>query len=1311
MRLPTPPSSQPTTDNEAVLSRTLVRARPAPTPPRKAATPSIRLNGVSAPASPTSDVSPNPRRKKTPRVDEAGPSRLRSPFELEAPGSDASTRHPRDRLEVVIGRSPRASTPTGTPKPSAKTAKRGRLSTKTPSASHPLSQSTNSQPGRARKAPATAPPANRHKSTPVTTRKRPSPRTSLPLARSSRAPRLSVRNTSRKSVTPAELMAMAGLLPKPVEQGSPSDDPLLLVDDDQDYFSKTPTTARPSRAGSSKGSSSTARIIDFDAAITQGSSRSNRSREEAITEYEIPIQGSEPEYDHRGQDYGFNSGGDSDDEDGQMGNDTFVHTANAGARSRSAVGLDLTARPAPVEEEEEVPAPSSSQPPSPFLSRVSQSRRESSRRSSPFLSAGSEYTHLAEAELQAAPSPARHVPSPRVERSPFHSRMYSASPMPTPRAAGSPVPSIPFDSYPDAAASSSPIEPLPEIPVHHLAEQYDAPSPVRSPVPATSLSAASPQLGQSPAHSRLATASPRFALSPALSVFDADALNVGSASPSACPLSAAASPVSMRSRSSTPIHRDEEVRVSPAVSRHSSPRAIFSPAMSSKLDSSPARASSATPRTHYVEPLLDLMEDVNERSGTNNAASLSPERSRTSTPRASPARSLAPYATPASGTAEPLSPVSLALDRISQGIPWSAEHLVPGTPSMLGLFMPDQADAQSTPHTHMHQTESDTPASFTGAGLVHSTTQAAPITSDLAPFSSPRGTSAVLPDLEPEEEEEDTFEEPDLEDDNKENQSPLQIESTTPSASPPIKIKHAASPIYSFTFSPRIASPLRSAHRISPTPGPAPLATSTITTSLTVAGRDRTASHSPIPPVESLNDRFGDLVHERGHGTLEEEEECASGDVTLEGNSADWSLSDGELELGREDEQERAIASAAEVEGDVPEVDSLAVNFEEQDTTPEVPELQAHAAESGAEKYDTKAYGALEEENADDDIVSETALTTNMHDTDASLEQDDLSEQESEEEEGASSETLADPAGFESSFEDGEEASEPASPVESEKHASPARVPPSGSEKIILRLVDRGIVKIEQDEETLVSSFTPHAPPRSSLVDVSLDISVRSTTPAYDPPQITATAADSPTHKSPANVSLYPQLPSTPVFAPLPEFTSSTPLGSPPASLRLGQSDQAVSSRYENAVIKSPAGPSTRPRSRLSRHISEAPPTAEEQEDGAEASVRIRSASALGQEADNADNSMRSVVEVSSFDPKAAARAAAILKLVSSSNQPQSHKLILRTTRTLNMETSPSLASLHDPNHLADGLSIPLDSTSWMHLVVTTRRIYCTRPS
>ncbi|KAK8847590.1 hypothetical protein IAR55_005449 [Kwoniella newhampshirensis] len=273
-RFPTPPSSQsddtrmghiPPATSATTARASRVRARPADTPPRRVSTePSAVLGDISAewdtPLRLGQDPSPNPRRKKSPRLDELSgqarspaPVRLRSPFEV------------RDRVEVVIPVRVRG---LGTPKaaPTAITVKaksKGRASTsRTPSAT--LSESTSTKGStrrssagsnrrssggsqrsvtkatpaqtRIRAIPATAPVKSRRRSTatPSVPNRSLSQTPRTVQARSRRASTSATSKTPRgqnsKSVTPM-FQALSGrklgFLPRPIH-GSPGDDPLLL---------------------------------------------------------------------------------------------------------------------------------------------------------------------------------------------------------------------------------------------------------------------------------------------------------------------------------------------------------------------------------------------------------------------------------------------------------------------------------------------------------------------------------------------------------------------------------------------------------------------------------------------------------------------------------------------------------------------------------------------------------------------------------------------------------------------------------------------------------------------------------------------------------------------------------------------------------------------------------------------------------------------------------------------------------------------------------------------------------------------------
>ena len=496
---------------------------------------------------------------------------------------------------------------------------------------------------------------------------------------------------------------------------------------------------------------------------------------------------------------------------------------------------------------------------------------------------------------------------------------------------------------------------------------------------------------------------------------------------------------------------------------------------------------------------------------------------------------------------------------------------------------------------------------------------------------------------------------------DKENMAPIQ--STTPTLSPPTL--KSTPPMYAFAFSPRIASPLRIAHNQAPTPR-----------------RDNIArtSQSPIPAIESLHERFAEV------------DECPSADVTLEGNSADWSLSDEGLpEMERE---EHGLGLDLQGEDRAKEDENLS-GF-----SSSAEEDEVHQEEKESDLVDS----SIEQ---DDDLAEPTfQLENDMVDSDPEEEEEEVNAKSLEEDEEQESNmiepipTVLDeqPVAEEGESTDSEEAP-PSDEEQDEQEAAdeyeaaqaqleediPASPVPV---KIVLKLINRGIVKIEP----------PTSPVRAE--DQTDPSEVRSTTPAYDPPQpmVAVTVTRSP---APVVSTLYPALPSTPVATPLLPLVSTTPLGSPPTRQRSAAPQQSLPPSSEYSSLQ--AGPSTRPRSRLSRQIPDSPEHEESD------SIRVRTPRSLGLELEDADadNSMRSVVEVSSLDPKAAARAAAILKLVRSLLL-NTAKLMNRTTRISNMVISRNSVNqlLLDINRC----TLP-DSTSSMLHVAKTRLSYFTKPS
>jgi hypothetical protein len=1227
IRLPTPPASQSGTDVEETISRTLVRPRPAPTPPRRSAGPSILLNGM---ASPTQDISPNPRRKKSPRVDEAGPSQLRSPFEIAT--TTTSPRHPRDRVEIVIGQPSRKSvSPSATPK--ASKPRKSRVSTKTP-ASHPLSQSTSSQPSRAKRAPATAPQPNRRKSTPAA-RKTSPPRTTAKPKFAKTPKRLSLpgRGRARKSVTPAELKAMIGLLPEPVEQSSPSDDPLLLVSDDEDH---TPAVRPSSHSGKSTGSRSAARIIDFDAAI-QGRS----SVEEVVRDYEVPIHGSEPDYDVA-RDYRFDSG-DSDEE---MGNDTFVNVAGARAKVGTSVNPADRQEEATLDDEEERLASSRSN--SPFVSQEAEVRYSSPALSLRAASPAKEDSRFVSSPVSPVASPvpsvAASLPSPFLSRStnsPRLNRSTTATPVVHYHGLPSPAPSSPppMEMEPEVASSphyarSQTVTPRATVAVDQEFESATVPA---SPAYSEKFSVGVPSAPSSPfsTRSRGNSATPRFTEQLSIHSQGMDEEEVQdswNASPLLLPGTPSALGLFMPEEAdgmSTPYPHVEYEHDTPAPMLGSPSRstasAVHSPAPAVEALASPTlfgtRVASPARSVSQVEsPARSLASQVG-----------SPTRS-LALQVASPARSTTSHAAelPMDYTQSPRRfPVCLPQEmELPEEIPTVSTSSPRRSPVCLPsrVDVVDNVEEQPLPVVHTHS----------------------PRRSPLASTQSPRRSPVCLPaDMENDDEDEAG---------DKENMALVQ--STTPILSPPTL--KSTPPMYAFTFSPRIASPLRIAHNQAST-----------------LKRDCIArtSQSPIPAAESFHERFAEV------------DESPSADITLEGNSADWSLSDEGLpEMDRE---EHGLGLDLQGEGQESN-DNLSGS--------------SSIAEEGGEEEDDLVDSSIEQE---DDLELGAGPTSQVADDIVDSNEDEQDAEEdaegSEEEEGQESNVIAPIPTFtdglppaEGKSTDSEEA--PSSDEQQEDEtaqeeleedipASPAPV------KIVLKLINRGIVKIEPPTSPVRA--TNHAD--SPLGPAS---EVRSTTPAYDPPQpiVAAPATASP---APAATTLYPALPTTPTTAPISPLVSTTPLGTPPARQRSPAPRQSLHQSFDYNTLQ--AGPSTRPRSRLSRQVPDSP----EQEESD--SIRVRAPRSLGLELEDADanNSMRSVVEVSSLDPKAAARAAAILKLVSFLTLCTA-KLTCRTTHISNMVIFRNLARQLLP---AINQCIRLDSTSSMRPVAKTRLNFFTKPS
>ncbi|WRT64581.1 uncharacterized protein IL334_001513 [Kwoniella shivajii] len=305
-RLPTPPSSQndfqaplpPPTPQAGPSRVSRVRARPSPTPPRRISIQPVvvGLGDVTAewdtPLRLGDDISPNPRRKKSPRLSQPGqtPTKQRSPF--------AQQQKERDRVEVVIPIRARSNTPgkivSNTPA-TVKAKTKPRVSSRTPSVK--VSQSSRRTSGGSRrtsegstklttppnsrvskKVPSTA-PAGRRKSTPPSTTSRKSPnlsssqsnrRASVPA--NTKTPKGRGRPRNSVAQTPRDVALTGrklGMLPRPI-LGSPGDDPLLLKGRDDRL---------PSNEGVRDG---TGLSLIFSQSSTSNADPTPRARQESI---------------------------------------------------------------------------------------------------------------------------------------------------------------------------------------------------------------------------------------------------------------------------------------------------------------------------------------------------------------------------------------------------------------------------------------------------------------------------------------------------------------------------------------------------------------------------------------------------------------------------------------------------------------------------------------------------------------------------------------------------------------------------------------------------------------------------------------------------------------------------------------------------------------------------------------------------------------------------------------------------------------------------------------------------------------------
>lgn len=1034
--------------------------------------------------------------------------------------------------------------------------------------------------------------------------KKPSPpRRSLPAPKKGRS---SLSTSLRKSVTQGKGKKMVGILPEPVEQGSPSDDPLLLIEDDETSWG-TPSASSQSRPRSTakrSKPSSTARIIDFDSSLAHDAARSALSRNqgpETFQDYQIPVQGSEPDYDDMPV-WGNESDGGSDMED--VGNDTFAHVTGGSAMQmigEDSLGLSVQ---------------------DPDSSEGHGSGTRSPSLSASLLASEPAGNHGAAQEGEDVQSdiqdlvnsPAEHAETTTPVQSPIRDGFYSQTPArpeqdrvsPPMAAPGSQTPRSVMGLRSPSAAPTSPGTLVGNTtPVGLRAKSF---SPFASPAPTLPLprtSASETPSGLSPVHGDDAAVGSLLR-----GVGDAGA--------------------KMSSTSKPQISESFDIN---------SPSSLHSPAPRASSTTSPANWASA-----------DFT-----RSRTTSPVTIAPADDIPSSPLSSPKGH-----TPSSREhrSSPLSPITLPLEMRTESPPLGA----------LGLFL-DQEYRDPTPvslgepESAWHTSPVNTPVKNDVVGTLAdeevdenvadsaidavSTTPLGQPPSSFLPLS-PRVPKSPLPSLAEPSEDVPSIQHECARSTLTPSDRPTELGgSTTPLGSPPVNL--ARSPIRQ-PFSPRYASPLRAVHA-------RPL--------------------SPVKIVEVPHHHFPSPVRtEQIVLPVDEEpteDPSLDGDVTLEGDSLDWSLSEGEeLPQTRQTADESAtettsVSTSAKVDSaDSADEDAASSSGEDQqdmstaaDTADaDLPSCQTTTAAAFVEGFDTPAddeSDVSEDGNPEHEAIDGVALDTLPGSSDASLDDEVVIDSADVTIEGDSGDwSSPDETASEDDEEEGDE-EEGRSPTKEDSpapqtpdeldHSAPDLsgeaeegqslendISPDPNRKIILRLVSVGTIKIEAD-----GNGAPPTPPRTARLSSShteeegagddqfSDVPV-STTPTYDPPSRPVFGQYASPSRAPAHsLSRGPE--------------RATP---PPVLRRLSLANAAAVPSLES-MLRHQVSSAGRPSSRLSRQVAQR----DDDHDDAERSIRVRSRPSLGDELYDADDSMRSVVEVSSLDPKAAARAAAILKMVS----------------------------------------------------------------
>ncbi|KAL7419192.1 hypothetical protein Q5752_006029 [Cryptotrichosporon argae] len=410
---------------------------------------------------------------------------------------------------------------------------------------------------------------------------------------------------------------------------------------------------------------------------------------------------------------------------------------------------------------------------------------------------------------------------------------------------------------------------------------------------------------------------------------------------------------------------------------------------------------------------------------------------------------------------------------------------------------------------------------------------------------------------------------------------------------------------------------------------------------------------------ESLHvgDATGDA--EGGEPSDEDEEDGSQADRTADAIADDWKASDDEDAAG--DEPDAAVDSV--YFSDKHDVGALQGDIGEQ---------QAHV-EAGAQNQDTAVVAPAAENASVDPKLDEAS------------EHDEAPERNDEEDH------TSDMSGSAAS-EDGERVAneqrfgeQPDAAVNNEHNEQDEQR--RAAEHVILRLIDMGVVKIEPDgTETIVSvaddpaagapeagaeaeeqladvtPATPACPTRTHAATQAIYPALPpapatpSTTPARPPPPAAALSTPAHAHAhahAHAVVSTTPDVPPPAHFAPRAHATASEPAEADEDEahheLNADESDASDvddDDSAESDVASEPAGKPAHIAPSARAHASPRPRSLHDELADATADRTAAAADCDDDDdSDGADDSFRSVVEVSSLDPRAAARAAAILKL------------------------------------------------------------------